>query len=1261
MKNNHLLKNRIRILPVLLVLSMIFATLFNMPSLKVSATPSTIIIDNGDTGYSVTSQTVWTRYTGLGYQNDVDLSGIGTGDYAMWRPTLTETYDYNVYVRWTAGSGMATNATYYVYNTSTYYPVFVNQNYNGDTWYLLGTYNLPAGTGSYVFLNNICNGYVSADAVKFEPAASTEQWKTKELTFTAANSHTNPYADIVADVQFTNGPKTITRPMFWDGGNTWRVRFAPPSEGTWSWSIVNANSTAAADAGITGSAAGGTVRSFTCIAPSGSETRNLYTKGFVNVANDPNNPSADGTYMSYADGTPFFWESFIVPNENSYATDFWHNDDPSKDPNVGQFQLCIDKAASNNYNVIKFLFLDWCSTFQTTTGGGYNATFPGTSPTRMNSMSQDAINTMRLEVDSRMDYMASKDMMIELESCYAEHIFYDANSDGTCEDYTSAFQNWYRYLYGRYGAYPISLDCGYEIPWYYDGGYTNGVSNRTIRLNNYNTLFNYCDSMISSNIPLTGLFSGGSPISHDYDSGDVNNNYCMSLVDNNAYKIVTPMQNVCFSNVYNPTKGNNHTLDFYEVFRQYYARIETNRTTISGFKVKPIISNETGWEGANNPEYVLNPTTDATSLAFMSLNMWKSAMVGAGTSYASYNSFGQTWYNQLYSFTGQVVGSRISDLFNNPELPWWRMAPDIDAIAKGYVSWTNPNIATQPWQMPDIRTDGKLDFPDANQLNTNYLIYFPSYTKGTFDATSEGTLCQVKQAPGAVYSAQWYNPTQGGYTATSSITATNGGIYGTCLTLPSKPDNNDWVLWLKLTNAGSSYYLLPRISATGSSTVNSSWLASKAVDNAKGNDNAWSSTGQSQTGNQSISIDSGNNYYINKITVIPRTSGGNVYCFPVDFKFQYSTSGANWVDIPGQSYTNYTKPANNNGETFTLSTPVFARHIRMVGTKFATDGYNYYMQICEIYLYSSHDTPAYSAIARTSASASTTVNSSWLASKAIDNDTSDSNAWSSASTGLTGNENITIDFGYNNVISQLVVVPRTYNNAVICFPVDFKFQYSTNGSTWTDISGQSYTNYSAPTNNNGQVFTLSTAITARYIRMVGTKFSSYSGTYYMQISEIYANRNNAIASHTLRPRVSASSSSSVNSSWPAFYAIDNNTDSNNAWSSQNHTINTGNEWFSIDMGSSTTVGVINMIPRTDNGSVTSFPVDFKFQYSTNGTTWTDISGQSYTNYSTPSNNNGQVFTFGSAVTARYIRIVITKFSANGNYYYAQIGEVYLYS
>ena len=93
--------------------------------------------------------------------------------------------------------------------------------------------------------------------VRADDVADAPQWSEVELEFIAEQDYANPYTDVEASVEFTHeSGETIRRPMFWDGGSTFRVRFASTRDrGRWTWESSAAND----DGGLGGKT--GTLRS----------------------------------------------------------------------------------------------------------------------------------------------------------------------------------------------------------------------------------------------------------------------------------------------------------------------------------------------------------------------------------------------------------------------------------------------------------------------------------------------------------------------------------------------------------------------------------------------------------------------------------------------------------------------------------------------------------------------------------------------------------------------------------------------------------------------------------------------------------------------------------------------------------------------------------------------------------------------------------------------------------------------------------------
>ncbi len=118
------------------------------------------------------------------------------------------------------------------------------------------------------------------------------QWSIWERTFTAARAPTGSElasAEPLHQVDFRHSASgtVLTLAGYWDGGTTWRVRFAPPLAGDWAWSSRSA------DAALDGQAGTLAVRAAT--ADEVLANRNLH--GHVRV-------TEDGRRFAYADGTP---------------------------------------------------------------------------------------------------------------------------------------------------------------------------------------------------------------------------------------------------------------------------------------------------------------------------------------------------------------------------------------------------------------------------------------------------------------------------------------------------------------------------------------------------------------------------------------------------------------------------------------------------------------------------------------------------------------------------------------------------------------------------------------------------------------------------------------------------------------------------------------------------------------------------------------------------------------------------------------------
>jgi len=261
---------------------------------------------------------------------------------------------------------------------------------------------------------------------------TVERWRVVEITLNGTASYANPFQDVDVTATFTGpGGTTITRPAFWDGGSTWKIRFAPTAVGTWSMTTVSTNP---ADAGLHQVS-----RTIQCDPYAGS--LDIYERGFLKT-------SADGRYFTYADGTPFFYlgdTHWILPHER-FST--------SNAPGVAsQFKYVVDKRVSQGFTVYQ------SEPIWQPHGGGTHA---GADEEALANLS-DGFSGADLagfhNLDRKFQYIADQGLV-------------HANAQITWAhdpaDYSSVYTNAYmsrlaKYWVARYGAYPVIWTIAQEI------------------------------------------------------------------------------------------------------------------------------------------------------------------------------------------------------------------------------------------------------------------------------------------------------------------------------------------------------------------------------------------------------------------------------------------------------------------------------------------------------------------------------------------------------------------------------------------------------------------------------------------------------------------------------------------------------------------------------------------------------------------------------------------------------------------------------
>ena len=118
---------------------------------------------------------------------------------------------------------------------------------------------------------------------------TVERWNVVEIQLNAALHYSTPYIDVEDFTATFLSPTgmSMVMPGFWDGGQTWKIRFAPTLEGIWSYQTKASDANLNKQTGF-----------ITCTPYTG--TLAIYQHGFLK-------PSANNRYLTYDDGKPFYW------------------------------------------------------------------------------------------------------------------------------------------------------------------------------------------------------------------------------------------------------------------------------------------------------------------------------------------------------------------------------------------------------------------------------------------------------------------------------------------------------------------------------------------------------------------------------------------------------------------------------------------------------------------------------------------------------------------------------------------------------------------------------------------------------------------------------------------------------------------------------------------------------------------------------------------------------------------------------------------
>jgi len=277
-------------------------------------------------------------------------------------------------------------------------------------------------------------------AQRMPSVIKVDQWNVAEITLTSTKSYADPFKDVEISAIFLGPDQTIiTRPGYWDGGNKWKIRFAPTKQGNWSY-IVTASDIS--DTGLH-------LQTGQVLSKKYKGNLDIYKHGFLKV-------SDSGKHLSYADGTPFFYlgdTHWVMPHER-FST--------SNVPGVAsQFKYMVDKRKDQGFTVYQ------SEPIWQPHGGVHTGADEEIVANLSDGFTEDDLGGFR-NLDRKFKYIADSGFVHA--NAQVTWALDPAQYPVYTEEYMARIA---KYWVARYGAYPVIWTIAQEIDKNMYGNYNN--------------------------------------------------------------------------------------------------------------------------------------------------------------------------------------------------------------------------------------------------------------------------------------------------------------------------------------------------------------------------------------------------------------------------------------------------------------------------------------------------------------------------------------------------------------------------------------------------------------------------------------------------------------------------------------------------------------------------------------------------------------------------------------------------------------------
>ena len=279
-------------------------------------------------------------------------------------------------------------------------------------------------------------------------AADVEQWHPTDISLTSPTTYSNPFEGVSVSAKFTGpGGVTLTVPGFYDGSQTWKVRFSPTVQGNWSYT------TTSSDSHLNGQT--GTI---TCVANTNSAVHGA-------LVIDSNHKH----YFIYQDGTPCFMLSFEAD---------WLGLMDFGDSNITKAKSLVSIYQSRGFNDVMMCIYAYDTSWEPGHTSSDDFGPPAEYPWLGSNSSPD-------HSQMNVSFFANMDAVIDylFQNGITAHVFFKVNNksvnwptEGSTDE-----KLYFTYVTARYQAYP-------NMVWDFEKEGKNETGGNTYVNNSINTI-----------------------------------------------------------------------------------------------------------------------------------------------------------------------------------------------------------------------------------------------------------------------------------------------------------------------------------------------------------------------------------------------------------------------------------------------------------------------------------------------------------------------------------------------------------------------------------------------------------------------------------------------------------------------------------------------------------------------------------------------------------------------------------------------------